>query len=123
MLIYNEMAAYGDFYDTAVSCARALVNLVSRVMPHRWAHVGESCRGGVLMGDMIVSFDIFLTFRFLYKEAQRLLERDQETPSMLAFEEANLLYTVLSRDISRFLPMAITYACTLQRVKEGLGED
>lgn len=42
MLMWKEMSNYQrQVYESAVSCARALVTLAQKVKPESWAHVGE----------------------------------------------------------------------------------
>ena len=43
MMIFKELAHHQpQAYETAVSCARGLVDFVRRLRPENWVHVGES---------------------------------------------------------------------------------
>lgn len=45
MLMWKEMAHHQrQGYESAVSCARALVDLVKRLRPEAWVHVGKYSR-------------------------------------------------------------------------------
>lgn len=45
MMMFKELAHHQpQAYETAVSCARALVGFVKRLRPDGWVHVGESRR-------------------------------------------------------------------------------
>ncbi|KAK4688000.1 hypothetical protein P7C73_g2109, partial [Tremellales sp. Uapishka_1] len=112
MLMWKEMANHqSGAYETAVSCARALVLFVKAIKPENWALV-----------DMIAALDISLASRFLFKEATRLEGINSPQGAKMAFEDAEVLQNVLANDYSEWLPMASLHGLIVQRVREGWPE-
>ncbi|RXK42505.1 hypothetical protein M231_00059 [Tremella mesenterica] len=112
MMMWKEMAHHQrQAYETAVSCARAIVGLAQRLRPESWIHL-----------DMIVALDISLACRFLYKEADRLSSAGQVQAASMAIEEADVLRGCLAGEYAKWLPMAQLHSLIVQRVREGWPE-
>ncbi|ORY32325.1 hypothetical protein BCR39DRAFT_464647 [Naematelia encephala] len=112
MMMYKEMAHHQtNAYETAVSCARAIVRLCQRMRLENWVHV-----------DMVVALDLSLASRFLFKESDRLSKSNQHQAATMAAEEAEILKNALSTDYCRWLPMASLHGLIVQRVREGWAE-
>ncbi|GFZ43535.1 hypothetical protein JCM24511_01255 [Saitozyma sp. JCM 24511] len=112
MLMWKEMAHHrSKGYETAVSCARAIVGLVQRMRADSWIHL-----------DLVAALDISLASRFLFKESDRLAKAGQSQAAAMAGDEAETLRVALARDLAKWLPMASLHAIIVQRVREGWPE-
>ncbi|KAK8865941.1 hypothetical protein IAR55_001090 [Kwoniella newhampshirensis] len=112
MLMYREMANHRpEAYETAVSRARALVDLSQKVPLDAWANV-----------DMLVALDLSFASRFLFKETNRLMSIGQTQAAGYASEEAEMLCGILRGPYTRWLHIASLHSLIIQRVREGWSE-